>query len=112
MITIKKGNSKSYDREYIISLLSDYDWISEYTQFKTKTEQGIQQITAPDPKKSSYKKHITDLVKKTESNMRGVIDAGSKIKGNETNKLMWIYIDKVEFRFVITRWDGSNFNSR
>lgn len=109
---LKKPNVKTYDRVFIKSLLSIYEWTDEYMWYESSKVQGIQLITTPDPAKSSYKKHITDIVIKAESNMRGVIDAGAKIKGLEHRKLMWIFIDKVNLRFIITRWDGSKYKSR
>jgi len=101
----KKPNSKNYDRVYILSLLTEYEWLDEYSM-------NIQEVTAPGPSTPSYKKHITALVNLTKSNMRGIIDAGCKIKDVVHKKLMWIYIDMVEFRLVITRWDGSKYKLR
>lgn len=94
-----------FDRKFIIQLLKkSYDWVEAYAW---KDGDGIQQITEPDPSNSSYKKHITDLVAKSETNTKAIIDRGKKSKDNNDKKQMWIYVDKVNKRLIITRWNGS-----
>ena len=84
-------------------LSKTYDWVND---FSWEDGLGIQQITEPDPSTSSYKKHITDLVAKVESGTRAVMDRNKKSRDLSDKKQMWIYVDSVNKRFVITRWDG------
>lgn len=103
--SLLRNSNERFDKQYIIQLLKErYDWVEAYAW---ENGEGIQQITEPDPSKSSYKKHITDLVTKSKTNKKAIIDRGKNSKKNNNKKQMWIYVDKVNKRLVITRWDGS-----
>jgi len=103
---LRLGNGR-FDKKFIARILGQaYDWFDEFSWGESEQWKGIQQTTEPDTA-DSYKKHITDLVDKTERKMRAVMDRGPKSKEVKHRKQMWIYIDKEKERLIITRWDGT-----
>ena len=91
-----------FNREYIIKLLSkSCDELEDYV---------IQEISEPKKDAPSYKRHITDIVAKAENNTKAIIDFNKKSRSTNYNKkLIWIFVDGVNKKFVVTRWDGSKW---
>jgi hypothetical protein len=94
-------------KKYIFEKLSNDGKYSKYFNENMYNLTNLRQVSMPLTD-GSYKKHITDAIKKHNQNSKFIIDA--KFKGKyakmKTMYNWWVYVDTRNKQFIILRWDG------